>query len=72
MGSVSGIGVALFAYLRMFGGADAIKPDVRVRKALLRAGLSVADGPVAVLTMAEAMAEEVGLGELVFDQLCWY
>ena len=34
VGSVNGIGPALFAYLRMRSGADALKPDLRVARAL--------------------------------------
>ena len=34
VGAVSGIGPALFAYMRMRCGADALKPDLRVARAL--------------------------------------
>ncbi|MFZ2057321.1 MAG: hypothetical protein WAV54_07930 [Acidimicrobiales bacterium] len=72
VGTVRGIGIALFAYLRMLGGADAIKPDTRVIKALRRAGLSVARDAGAALLLGEGMAEELGVGRLWFDQLLWY
>ena len=38
VGSINGIGPALFAYLRMRSGADALKPDLRVREGLNRLG----------------------------------
>jgi len=72
VGAVSGIGIALFAYLRMLAGADAIKPDTRVRKALKRGGLTPPPGDDrAVLLLAEAMAEELAVSRLWFDQLLW-
>ena len=44
IGSVKGIGLALFAYARMRSGADvSIKPDVRVKKGLRSLGFSVPD-----------------------------
>ena len=71
VGAVRGIGIALFAYLRMRAGADAIKPDVRVRKELIAAGLQLPNDDAAVLLVAEAMAEELGVRRLWFDQLLW-
>lgn len=38
VGCVHGMGVALFAYIRMRSGADAVKPDSRVRRALTSFG----------------------------------
>lgn len=72
VGSVRGIGLALFAYLRMLCGADAIKPDVRVAAALKRAGLTFRTDDAAVMLVAEAMANEIGVRRLWFDQLLWY
>jgi hypothetical protein len=70
-GSVSGIGVALFAYLRMRSGADAIKPDLRVRRRLNELGFSVPAGDGALLLLAEAAAEELGVTRLALDQVLW-
>lgn len=71
-GCVSGIGIALFAYLRMLAGADGIKPDLRVRRALQNAGLSLPPGDdAAVLAAAEGMAQELGVTRLFLDQLLW-
>jgi hypothetical protein len=72
VGSVRGIGVALFAYLRMLCGADAIKPDTRVRGALACSGVTIPATDAAALFVAEALAEELHVGRLWFDQLLWY
>jgi hypothetical protein len=41
---VSGIGVALFAYLSMRSGAEAFKPALRVRRRRNRLGFNVPAG----------------------------
>lgn len=71
VGQLSGIGPALFAYLRMRCGADAIKPDLRVRAALSEVGLLVGSSPAALLTVAEALASELDVRRLVLDQMLW-
>jgi hypothetical protein len=71
VGSVSGIGVALFAYLRMRSGADAIKPDLRVRRSLAGMGFSIPPGENALLLLAEGAAEELGVARLALDQALW-
>ncbi len=71
VGSVKGIGPALWSYMRMRSGADAIKVDVRVKKALRRLEFAVPADDHAVLIIAKAAAEEVGVSRLVLDQLLW-
>ena len=72
VGSVKGIGLALWSYMRMRSGANTLKVDVRVRKALKQLGFSVPhDSDHAVLIIAKAAAEEAGLPLLVLDQLLW-
>ncbi|RAO08397.1 hypothetical protein GUI43_04046 [Micromonospora noduli] len=71
VGSVKGIGLALFSYLRMRCGADALKPDVRVQKALNALGFNVPNNPHAILVIAESAAAEIGTNALVLDQLLW-
>lgn len=71
VGAVSGVGPALFAYLRMRSGADALKPDLRVRRQLQQAGFVVPADPVSMLLLAEAVAEQLGLRRLALDQLLW-
>lgn len=70
VGAVPGIGPALFAYMRIRCGADAIKPDARVRNALRGLGFTVA-GRHSVIVVARAAAAEVGLNLLALDQLLW-
>lgn len=70
-GSVTGIGPALFAYLRMRSGADALKPDLRVARALRKLGFHVPAGAHAILVVAHAAADEADISLLVLDQLLW-
>ena len=71
VGSVSGIGLALFAYMRMRSGGDGIKPDIRVRRGLTNAGFQVPRSDLAMLRLAEAVAAETDMPLLVLDQLLW-
>jgi hypothetical protein len=71
-GSVTGIGPALFAYLRMRSGADALKPDLRVVRALRTLGFHVPVGEHAILVVARAAADETAISLLVLDQLLWW
>lgn len=72
VGSVRGVGPALLAYLRMRSGADAIKPDLRVRDGLNRLGFTVPNDVHAILAVATAAARELGISRLVLDQLLWW
>lgn len=71
VGSVSGIGPALFAYMRMRCGANALKPDVRVKEALQGLGLTTPGDAHSIITIAQGAAAEVGLDLLSLDQLLW-
>lgn len=72
VGQVSRVGPALFAYLRMRSGADALKPDVRVHDALEALGWAVPRDAAALLTACEALADDVGMSRLTLDQLLWW
>ncbi len=72
VGSVKGMGPALLAYLCMRCGADAIKPDLRVRDALNRLGFQVPNDEHAILVVAHAAAEHLNVSRLVLDQLLWW
>lgn len=72
VGVIGGIGPALFAYARMRCGADALKPDLRVRAAFRRLGFTVPNGEHALLVVARAAADELGVSLLVLDQLLWH
>ncbi len=73
VGAVNGIGPALFNYLLMRSGQDALKPDGRVKEQLKRSGLSNTTriDDLDALFLAEAMAEELRLDRLWFDKLLW-
>jgi hypothetical protein len=73
VGAVSGIGPALFNYLLMRSGEDALKPDGRVKKQLKASGLTTSDriDDLDALFLAEAMAEELNKSRLWFDKLLW-
>jgi hypothetical protein len=71
VGSVKGIGPALFAYMRMRAGGDALKADLRVTRGLRLLGFEVPGGVHATLVIARAVAEEIGTSLLVLDQLLW-
>lgn len=71
VGAVSGIGPALFAYLRMRCGADALKPDLRVAKALRGLGFTVPGDNHSIMVLARAAAAEINFPLLSLDQLLW-
>lgn len=71
-GAVRGIGPALFAYLRMRCGSDALKPDLRVAKGLRQLGFHVPSSEHDILVVAHAAAAEAAVGLLVLDQLVWW
>jgi hypothetical protein len=71
VGGVSGIGPALFSYMRMRCGADALKPDLRVAEVLRMLGFDSAGDQHSILVIARAAATELGVSLLVLDQLLW-
>lgn len=71
VGGVSGIGPALFAYMRMRCGSDALKPDLRVAGTLRKLGFDVPGDEHSILVVARAAAAELGVSLLVLDQLLW-
>lgn len=68
---VKGVGVALYTYMRMRCGGDAIKPDVRVMRRLNELGFRHGGSAHGVLVVAAAAAAEIGVNRLVLDQLLW-
>jgi len=73
VGSIKGIGPALFAYLRIFCGADTLKPDVQTEKMFKKLGFNVPEkNNNALLLTAKAAAEELGTSMVVIDQLLWW
>jgi hypothetical protein len=70
---VKGIGIALYAYLRMRSGADAIKPDVWIARLLQEYGATIRDPKDAleVMECAEQTARVAGISRLTLDQMLW-
>ena len=70
---VKGIGIALYAYLHMRSGADAIKPDVWVARLLMEYGATIRDPKDAleVMQCAEQVALAAGISRLTLDQMLW-
>jgi hypothetical protein len=56
----------------MRSGVDALKPDVRVARALRKLGLQAPLGEHAILVVAHAAAGEAAISLLVLDQLLWW
>ena len=71
VGGVKGIGPALFAYLRMRCGADALKPDLRVVRGLRELGFDIPADEHSVMVVARGASAEVDLTLLELDQLLW-
>lgn len=73
VGSVSGIGPALFAYMRILCGADTIKPDVRVIREIRALGVAIPLGDaIAGFVVAGCLAYELEISLIELDQLLWY
>lgn len=72
VGKTHGLGIALFAYLRMRCGADALKPDSRIRAGLEQLGFPRCHSDEALLMLAGAAADEIGATRLELDQLLWF
>lgn len=71
VGSVDGMGIALFAYLRKLSGTDAIKPDLRVRQRLQSLGFEVPDGSQGLMMLCEILADELNIPRSSFDSYLW-
>ena len=71
VGSVPGVGPALFAYIRMLCGVDALKVDLRVNKALRQLGTYVPADTTATLHLCELYAEDLGISLRELDRLLY-
>lgn len=71
VGSVKGIGPALFAYLRILCGVDAIKPDVRVRHKLESFGFDLPKSDIELMHICELFADDLGIHRRIFDMMLW-
>ena len=71
VGSVSGVGPALFAYMRMLCGADTLKVDLRVNRSLRDLGTFVPSDANATLHLCELYAEDLGISLRQLDRLLY-
>jgi hypothetical protein len=71
VGAVLGIGPALFAYMRMRCGADALKADLRVAMGLRELGFTFPGDVHSIMVLARAAATEIDFDLLALDQLLW-
>jgi hypothetical protein len=53
-------------------GADAIKPNVRVRNGPNTAGFEIPNDEHAILIVATAVADEPGIPFPILDQMLWW
>lgn len=72
VGSVKGIGMALFCYLRLLAGSNTIKIDVRVKAALRNLGFQLPESDTATYLLAAHVSGETGIELPVLDQLLWH
>lgn len=67
---MKGIGFTTFQYLRMLCGADTVKPDVHISKAV-REALGKQLSPMAVVELVEQSAKNMGIQARQLDYTIW-
>jgi hypothetical protein len=72
VGSIKGVGLVTFQYLRMMGGVDTVMPDKIVKRVvndiLVKAGLEPVEDDIELVKRAEQLALACGYGPV---ELCW-
>jgi hypothetical protein len=72
IGSIKGVGLVTFQYLRMMGGIDTVMPDKIVKRVineiLVKAGLKPVDNDMEFIRKAEEVALKCGYRPI---ELCW-
>jgi hypothetical protein len=72
VGSIKGVGLVTFQYLRMMGGVDTVMPDKIVKRVvndiLVKAGLEPVEDDIEFVKRAEQVALECGYRPI---ELCW-
>lgn len=76
-GSINGVGLRTFQYLRMIAGIDTVKPDIQVQR-FIEALADAADAPqldatsdLAVLESCEWLADVTDYRMIELDQIAW-
>jgi hypothetical protein len=72
IGSIKGVGLVTFQYLRMMGGVDTVMPDKIVKRVvnriLVKAGLESIENDMEFISKAEQVAISCGYRPI---ELCW-
>ncbi len=72
VGSIKGVGLVTYQYLRMMGGVDTVMPDKIVKRVinemLIKAGEEPVDENMAFILKAEEIAKQAGYRPI---DLCW-
>ena len=72
VGSISGVGINTYQYLRMMGGVDTVMPDKIVKKVIYEilniAGMERPDGDLEFIKMVERLAPQTGYRSI---EICW-
>jgi len=72
VGSISGVGINTYQYLRMMGGIDTVMPDKIVKKVIYEilsaAGMEYPAGDLEFIRLVERLAPETGYRAI---ELCW-
>jgi hypothetical protein len=72
IGSIKGVGLVTFQYLRMMGGVDTVMPDKIVKRVvndiLMKAGLEPVEDDIEFIRKAEQLAISCGYRPI---ELCW-
>jgi hypothetical protein len=72
VGSIKGVGLVTFQYLRMMGGVDTVMPDKIVKRVvndiLVKAGLEPVEDDIELVKRAEQLALACGYRPV---ELCW-
>jgi len=72
VGSIKGVGINTYQYLRMMGGVDTVMPDKIVKKVIYEildiAGMQHPDNDLEFIRMVERLAPETGYRAI---ELCW-
>ncbi|MBC7127984.1 MAG: hypothetical protein H5T32_07235 [Candidatus Methanosuratus sp.] len=72
VGSIKGVGLVTYQYLRMMGGVDTVMPDKIVKRVinemLIKAGEEPVDDNMAFILKAEEIAKQAGYRPI---DLCW-
>jgi hypothetical protein len=72
VGSISGVGINTYQYLRMMGGVDTVMPDKIVKRVIFEilheAGIKLPESDIEFVQLVESLAPATGYRAI---ELCW-